>query len=186
MKRKLSTVLKKLHLKEVLSVLFILVGIYFFRQERHELRSIIPALGRSNPYWITTGVLLTVVYIFFQAGMYVYSFAAVEKKLSWLLALELFCKRNFLSVFLPAGGITALAYMPASLRSSGIHKREVHQSSGIYGFIGILSVFLVGLPVIFYTFTQSKNIKNSAGGVIGLAIVLSILVYIIYSIRKKG
>ncbi|MEP7143411.1 MAG: phosphatidylglycerol lysyltransferase domain-containing protein [Ferruginibacter sp.] len=186
MKFKASTIFKKLHLKEVLSVLFILVGIYFFRQERHELRSIIPALGRSNGYWITAGILLTIVYIFLQAAMYVYSFAAVKTKLSWLLALELFCKRNFLSVFLPAGGITALAYMPASLRSSGIHKKEVHQSSGIYGFIGILSVFLVGLPVIIYTFTQSKNIKNSEAGIVTLTLLLSLLIFIIYSIRKKG
>ncbi|MEO5890740.1 MAG: phosphatidylglycerol lysyltransferase domain-containing protein [Ferruginibacter sp.] len=186
MKYKAAAILKKLHLKEVLSVLFILVGIYFFRQQRHELKSIIPALGRSDPYWITAGIVLTVVYILLQAGMYVYSFAAVKVKLSWLLALELFSKRNFLSVFLPAGGITALAYMPASLRSSGIHKKEVHQSSGIYGFIGIFSVFLVGLPVIIYTLTQSKTIKNSVSGVISLALILFILTYSIYSIRKKG
>jgi len=167
--KKITTYLKKLHFKEVLAVLFILVGIYFFRQQRQELRSIIPALGKSNWHWIAAGVSLTVVYIFLQAAMYVFSFASVKAKLPWLLALELFLKRNFLSVFLPAGGITALAYMPASLRHADIHKKEVHQSSGIYAFTGFLSLFLVGLPVIIYTFTQAQHINNSAIGIISLA-----------------
>src|SRR5665647_1061616 len=186
MNYKPSTIFKKLHFKEVLAVLFILVGIYFFRQERHELRSIIPAIEKSNWYWITAGVLLTVVYIILQTGMYVFSFASVKTKLPWLLALELFLKRNFLSVFLPAGGMTALAYMPANLRRSGIHKKEVHQSSGIYAFTGILSLFLVGLPVIIYTATKSQHINNSVMGIIGLAFLLSLLIFIIYSVRKKG
>ena len=141
MNYKTSTILKKLHLKEVLAVLFILIGIYFFRQERHELRSIIPSLKKSNWHWITAGTLLTVVYIALQSGMYVFSFASVKTKLPWLLAVELFLKRNFLSVFLPAGGMTSLAYMPDSLRRSNIHKKELHQSSGIYAFTGILSLF---------------------------------------------
>jgi phosphatidylglycerol lysyltransferase len=131
MNNKTSTIFKKLHLKEVLAVLFILIGIYFFRQERHELRSIIPSLKKSNWHWITAGVLLTVVYIALQSGMYVFSFASVKRKLPWLLALELFLKRNFLSVFLPAGGMTALAYMPDSLRRSDIHPASTHsQASG--------------------------------------------------------
>ena len=186
MNNKISIIFKKLHLKEVLAILFILVGIYFFRQERHELRSIIPAIKKSNWHWITAGVILTVVYILLQAGMYVFSFASVKSKIPWLLALELFLKRNFLSVFLPAGGMTSLAYMPGSLRRSAIHKQQVHQSSGIYAFTGILSIFLVGLPVIIYTVIQSQHINSSVVGIISLAILLSSILFMIYSVRKKG
>ncbi|MEP7110687.1 MAG: phosphatidylglycerol lysyltransferase domain-containing protein [Ferruginibacter sp.] len=186
MKYKPSVIIKRLHLKELLAILFILAGIYFFRQERHELTSIIPSLEKANWHWILAGVLLTVVYILLQTGMYVYSFASVRAKLHWLKALELFLKRNFLSVFLPAGGITALAYMPDSLRRSVIHKKEVHQSSGIYAFTGILSLFLVGLPVIVYTFTQSQHNNNAAIGIICLALLLSLLLFIFYSVRKRG
>ncbi|MEO6001488.1 MAG: hypothetical protein ABIN89_31840, partial [Chitinophagaceae bacterium] len=59
--KKLTALIKKLHLKEVLALLFILVGIYFFRQERHELHSIVPALKQSNWHWIVMGVFITVV-----------------------------------------------------------------------------------------------------------------------------
>ncbi|MCW3093333.1 MAG: hypothetical protein JWP81_4402 [Ferruginibacter sp.] len=182
----ISAIIKKLHLKEVLAILFILVAIYFFRQERHELISIIPALQQASPQWMVAGILLTVVYIFLQAGMYVFSFASVKSRLPVSLALELFLKRNFLSVFLPAGGMTALAYMPDSLRRSAVHKKEIHQSSGIYAFTGILSLFLVGLPVIIYTFTQSQHINNSAIGIVTLACMLSLFVFLIYSVRNRG
>jgi len=123
MKIKPSAILKKLHLKEVLAIVFILVGIYFFRQQRNELKSIIPAIEKSNWHWITAGFILTMVYVLLQETMYVFSFATVKSKLPWLLATELFLKRNFLSVFLPAGGMTSLAYMPGSLRRSDIHKK---------------------------------------------------------------
>ena len=184
--KKITEFLKKLHLKEVIAVLFILVAIYFFRKEREELRSIIPALKQSDWRYITLGVIITCVYILCQSGMYVYSFATVKSKLSWVLAIELYLKRNFLSVFLPAGGITALAYMPNSLRASAVHKREVHQASGIYAFTGMLSLFLVGVPVIVYTIFQPCHVEHATTGVVILALLLSAVIYVIYSIRNKG
>ena len=184
--QKLNSFLKKLHLKEILAVLFILIAIYFFRQERHELGAIIPALKKADPRWIITGVIVTCIYILLQAGMYVYSFAAVGSKLPWLLAIELFLKRNFLSVFLPAGGVTALAYMPANLRRAGIHKKEIQQSSGIYAFVGMLSLFLVGIPAIIYLFSISKHIDHVVPALISISILLLLIFFIIYSLKKKG
>ncbi|MEO6000730.1 MAG: phosphatidylglycerol lysyltransferase domain-containing protein, partial [Chitinophagaceae bacterium] len=118
--------------------------------------------------------------------MYVYSFATVKVKLTWKLAIELYVKRNFLSVFLPAGGITALAYMPGSLRASAVHKREVHQASGIYAFTGFLSLFIVGVPVILYAIAEARHIQHANTGIIILTVLLASVVYIIYSIRNKG
>jgi len=184
--KKIMEFSKKLHLKEVIAVLFILVAIYFFRKEREELRSIIPALKQSDWRYIVLGVVVTCIYIIFQSGMYVYSFATVKSKLSWKLAIELYLKRNFLSVFLPAGGITALAYMPNSLRASAVHKRAIHQASGIYAFVGMLSLFIVGVPVIVYTIFQTRHIAHATTGIIILALMLSAVVFVIYSIRSKG
>ena len=184
--QKLTSVFKKFHFKEILAVLFILVAVYFFRKERHELGSIIPALKKSNPYWIIIGAIITFIYILLQAGMYVYSFAAVRSKLPWVLAIELYLKRNFLSVFLPAGGVTALAYMPSNLRRSGIHKKEIQQSSGIYAFVGMLSLILVGVPVIIYMFSLSKHIDNVIPGLISIVLLLLTIFFIIYSFKTKG
>ena len=184
--KKITEFLKKLHLKEAIAVLFILVAIYFFRKEREELRAIIPALRESDMRYIVLGVAVTCIYILCQSGMYVYSFATVKSKLSWKLAIELYLKRNFLSVFLPAGGITALAYMPNSLRASEVHKRSIHQASGIYAFVGMLSLFIVGVPVIVYTIFQTRHIAHATSGLIILAVLLSAVAYLIYSLRTKG
>ena len=186
MKFQPAQILKKLPVKEVLAILFIMVGIYFLRQQRHELGAIVPALKNADWHWITAGILLTLIYILLQAGMYVFSFAAVKARLPWVLALELFLKRNFISIFLPAGGISSLAFMPQSLQRSGIHKQDIQRSGGIYAFIGILSIFLVGLPVIIYSVTQSKHINNAVPGIVSIALLLCILLFIIYSIRQKG
>jgi lysylphosphatidylglycerol synthetase-like protein (DUF2156 family)/uncharacterized membrane protein YbhN (UPF0104 family) len=184
--RKTVAIFKKLHLREILALLFILTGIYFFRQERHELRSIIPALKQSNQFWVLTGVFFTAIYILLQAGMYVFSFASIHSRITWGSAIELFLKRNFISIFLPAGGVTALAYIPAGLRKAAIHKKEVHQASGIYAFTGFLSLFIVGLPVIIYVFIQSNRFNNAVFGIIAIALLLAALVFVVYSIRKKG
>ena len=184
--QKLKSLFKKLHFKEILAILFLLVGIYFFRQERQELNSIVPALKKSDWRWLLAGIAVTALYILLQTGMYVNSFLSVRSKIPWLLAAELFLKRNLLSVFLPAGGVTALAYMPGNLRKSGIHKKEIHQASGIYAFAGMFSLFLVGLPVIIYTLTQSTHIDHAGLGIVSITAFLAVLIFMFYSIRKKG
>lgn len=184
--QKVNILLKKIHLKEILAVLFLLVGIYFFRQERHEIGAIVPALKKSDWSWIAAGIVISVLYIILQSGMYVFSFESVRSKLSWKLAIELFLKRNFLSVFLPAGGVTSLAYMPANLRRSAIHKKEIHQASGIYTFTGMFSLFIIGLPVIFYTLANSTHIAGAAAGIVVISIILLLMLFIVYSIRKKN
>jgi phosphatidylglycerol lysyltransferase len=55
-----------------------------------------------------------------------------------------------LSVFLPAGGISSLAYTTPQLRRKN-STNYIHQASAIYGFVGLLTVFLIGIPVIIYS-----------------------------------
>src|SRR6188474_3027237 len=90
----------KTYWREILAVLFLLVAIFFFRSERRELRSLEYQIGAANAFWVWTGIGVTVLYILLQSGMYVMSFKAISTKLSWVNAIELFLKRNLLSVFL--------------------------------------------------------------------------------------
>src|SRR5258705_10407823 len=106
----------KTYWRETLAVLFLLIAIFFFRSERRELRSLGQQVANANIAWIWMGVFVTLVYIILQSGMYVTSFKAVSNRLSWGPAIELFLKRNFLSVFLPAGCLSSIAYSPASIR----------------------------------------------------------------------
>jgi phosphatidylglycerol lysyltransferase len=177
---------KKLHWKELLSILFILIAFYFFRQQRKELVSLGSSLQHTNFFWLFIGIVFTAVYILLQAGMYVYSFPAVGGKITWRDAIELFLKRNVISVFLPAGGITALAYLPPSLRHKQVHKQQVHQASVIYGFIGIFSVFIVAVPVLLYLSVQKTKVPGATAGFFTVVVMLTAAVLFVRSVQKKG
>ncbi len=63
---------------------------------------------------------------------------------------------------------------------------QVHQASGIYGFVGLLTVFIVGVPVLIYSFFQPGNIFRLGQSFVILSLILA-TVYLIYrSFRKKG
>src|SRR5436190_16973949 len=163
----------KTYWREILALLFLLVGIFFFRSERRELRSLEEQIGGATALWVWLGVGVTVLYILLQSGMYVASFKAISTRLSWVNAIELFLKRNLLSVFLPAGGISSLAYSPTSIRREGLTKMQVHQASGIYAFVGLLTVFIVGVPILVYSFFKPGNLSHTGQS---LAILFLILI----------
>lgn len=176
----------KTYWREILAVLLLLIGIYFFRAQRRELLSINEKIRNADTAWLFVGIIVTILYILLQAAMYVSSFAAVQGKLGWVRGSELFLKRNFLSVFLPAGGISSLAYTPAPLRKGAITKMQTHQASGIYAFVGLLTVFLVGLPLLAIAFIQSKNVAHSFDGLLVITAVLVAFFIAAYSLQKKG
>ncbi|MGZ3853707.1 MAG: hypothetical protein ACXVBX_13010, partial [Flavisolibacter sp.] len=53
----------KSYWREILAVLLLLVGIYFFRSQRHELLSLQDQLGNSQPQWIVAGVIVSILYV---------------------------------------------------------------------------------------------------------------------------
>jgi phosphatidylglycerol lysyltransferase len=172
--------------REILAVLFLLVGIFFFRSERRELHSLEYHLASARATWVWLGVTVTILYILLQSGMYVTSFTAIATRLSWRHAIELFLKRNFLSVFLPAGGISSLAYSPTSIRKNGLTKMQVHQASGIYAFVGLLTVFIAGVPILIYSFFQTRNILHTGESIVILFLILSVIYLSFRSFRQKG
>lgn len=165
----------------------ILLAFVFFRSERKELGQIIPHLTTSDPFWILLGLATTIVYVLLQSGIYVSSFASIGLPLKWLDSIELFLKRNFLSIFLPAGGVSALAYTPSQLRKRGFNKTQISQASGLYGFAGLSTVFIVGLPVlILVTLSPDMHMKSAWAGLIFTIIALSGLVWLAKSLRQKN
>jgi phosphatidylglycerol lysyltransferase len=182
----LGNVLRKLHWKELLAVLFILLAVYFFRQQRHELYALGPAIERADRVWVIAGILLTAGYILLQALMYRYSFRSVRGELDLTHSAELFLKRNLLSIFLPAGGVSALAYLPQSLRRENINRQQVHQASGIYAFTGIFSVFLVGIPVVGYAILHDESMIDALSGLVAIFSVLGAVVWMVRSMQQRG
>ncbi|WP_392469412.1 phosphatidylglycerol lysyltransferase domain-containing protein [Sphingobacterium cellulitidis] len=189
MAKKVALYLKKLkplrYWKELLGILIILFAFIFFRDQRKEIEQIMPLIQSCNPYWFIGGLLLTFFFIFMEGYMYVASFKAVGINISLKVALELFLKRNFLSVFLPAGGISSLAYTTTQLRRMNLNKTLIHQTSIVYGYIALFSVFLLAVPALLYSFFQSKQYGNLLIPLLTLGLILAISFYIIYSFRYK-
>ncbi|MGN6616402.1 MAG: phosphatidylglycerol lysyltransferase domain-containing protein [Ilyomonas sp.] len=182
----LAASVKKIHWKELIAVLFLLLAIYFFMQERQELRHLIPSIKKADAAWVWIGVIVTLIYIFLQTALYVFSFAAVNGSIKWLSAAELFVKRNFISVFLPAGGISSLAYLPKKIREEQVNKQQVHQASAVYGFIGIFSVFVVAVPVLIYLLFISKKINGAFPGFLALLAIVILTVSFVQAIKTKN
>lgn len=175
----------KSYWREILAVLLLLLGIYFFRSERHELLSLQEHLGNAQPQWIIAGIGVTILYIFFQAAMYKASFASIGSLLQWNHGIDLFLKRNFLSIFLPAGGVSSLAYTPSYLRKNGVSKVQAGQASAIYAFVGILTVFIIALPVLVISIFQQQRLESTLKGLICVSIFIAFILFIVNSLRKK-
>ncbi len=172
--------------REILAVLMLVLAIIFFRSERKELHDIIPHMLEAETIWVIIGCALTVCYIFLMGGMYKESFAAIGLSFSWLDSAALFLKRNFISVFLPAGGVSALAYSPSEIRRSSFNKTQVHQASGLFGFAGLLTVFIAGLPVMIYAIYHTNGFENSWLGLVIVLLIIVSLFCIVRDLAKKG
>ena len=110
-----------------MAVLLLMIGIYFFHQQKQEVKNILPLLHTANEGWLFVAALVTITYVLFQSAMYVNSFRAIGQKLSLKLCIELFLKRSFLSVFLPGGGVSALAYIPGNVNKAIGNKTIIYQ-----------------------------------------------------------
>jgi phosphatidylglycerol lysyltransferase len=176
----------KLYWKEILALLMLLLAFIFFRGERRELPVIIPHIRNASPIWLLAGIVVSLLYVLLQSGMYVKSFASIGLTLKWIDAIELFLKRNFLGVFLPVGGVSALAYTPSQLRKRGFNNTQVQQASALYWFAGMLTVFLVGLPVTGFALTGNQDHKDAWIGVGLILCLLSSTYRIARSLKQKG
>lgn len=170
----------------ILTTFFIGIGIWFVKHERAELVEVKYLLFSANWQWVLAGVGLTCVYVILQGLMYVASFASVQSKVSLADAIVLFLKRNFISVFLPAGGISSLAFFTGSIEKKGIKKTHIHFASSVYGFVGILSVVIVAVPAFMYSLVEN-TIGSGEWYALGAVVLLKLGLILMYrSILKKG
>ena len=175
----------RLYWREILAVLFLLIGVYFFHQQRREVSDIIPYLHTANKGWLMVAACLSLLYVFFQSAMYKSSFAAIRSQLSWKLCIELFLKRSFLSVFLPGGGVSALAYIPNRVKKACKDKLVIYQASALFGFAGILSTFIICIAVLLSASPANSNLRQTTIGLLVMAAIIFLLFYLMYIVRKE-
>jgi len=177
---------KRIILQFIFTLFFIAIGIWFIQHERSELFQVKDVLHSANWGWVFVGISLTVVYILLQGLMYVFAFAATRHKVSLLDSTMLFIKRNLISVFLPAGGVSSLAFFTGAIEKKGIKNTQIHFASSIYGFIGILSVVIVAIPAFLYAIVEG-TIGSGEWYALAAIILLKFALFFAYrSILKKG
>ncbi len=170
----------------IFSSFLIGMAVFFIRHENLELSKIIDQLSQSNPWYIGLGILLTVIYIIFQGQMYVHSYKSMGIAIPVKVAVRLFLKRNFISVFLPAGGFSSLAFFTSEVESRGASKSQIHLASTFFAFFSILSVVVVAFPVFGIALFRYNMQKAEVYGFIFLIIMISALFIFLFSVSQKG
>jgi phosphatidylglycerol lysyltransferase len=177
---------KKIILQFIFTLFFIAIGIWFIQHERSELVQVKDVLHSARWEWVMMGIFLTIVYILLQGLMYVFAFAATRHRVSLPDSTLLFIKRNLISVFLPAGGVSSLAFFTGAIEKKGIKNTQIHFASSIYGFIGILSVIIVAVPAFLYAIVEG-TIGSGEWYALAAIILLKLALFFCYrSILKKG
>lgn len=166
-------------LRFILTGLFIGLGVWFFNHEKSELHDVGKVLYSVDRIWLAVGSALVVVYILLQGLMYVFSFASVGAGLSLRDAVILFLKRNFISVFIPAGGISSLVFFNDTVEKKGISQTRIYYASTIFAFVGILSVVIVAVPAFLFAVSSDSEGMNKWYA-LSAAVILLLAIYFLY------
>jgi phosphatidylglycerol lysyltransferase len=177
---------KKIFWQVILGLLILALCIFFIRNEHVEVKQIRNTLENAKPLYIVLGILITAIYLLLQSLMYVESFACVKKKVNLYSTLLLFLKRNVVSVFLPAGGGSSLAFFTKEIEGQKVHKSQIYFASYIYGICGMLSVIVVAIPTLGYLLVKHTLTSTEVYAFLALLILVSIIAIIGYSLMKKG
>ena len=157
------------------TLFFIGVAIWFIKHEGAELKSVGPLLSTASISWLSLGILLSIGYVFVHGLMYRAAFAAVSSSISVLDGTVLYLKRNFVSVFLPAGGVSSLAFFSGEIEKKGVSKSQINFASSIYGFIGILSVVVIAIPVFVYGLIEGSIGNGEWFGLLAVVLLIALL-----------
>jgi phosphatidylglycerol lysyltransferase len=176
----------KLIAQFLLAVLIIAIGAWFFKHERPEFGEIKHILLSSRIKYIILGITVTAVYIVLQGLMYKMAFASVKKKTPLIKTMVLYLKRNLISIFMPAGGVTSLVFFTEDIEEEGTSKTKIHFASSIYAFVGILTVVLVAIPIFIYSLVRGLSGKAEILGLAAMIFFITAL-YLMYKslVNKK-
>jgi phosphatidylglycerol lysyltransferase len=170
----------------IFSAFLIGTSVFFIRHENVELFRIAEQLRMSNVWYVLTGIFLTGVYLIFQGKMYIHSYLAMGIRIPLKVALRMYLKRNLLSVFLPAGGFSSLAFFTGEIESRGASKSQIHLASTFFAFFSILSVVVVAFPVFGFALVYYKLAKVEIIAFAFLIFLIGSFFIALYSVAIKG
>jgi len=177
---------KKLVLHFILTLFFIALAAWFIKHEKAELGEVKSVLALSNKLFLSLGIFITLIYILFQGWMYQQAFRTLKFELPIYSTVILFLKRNFISVFIPAGGVASLAFFTRDIEKRGIPKSKILFASSLYAFTGLFSVTLVAIPISIFTLIEGLSGKGEWFALVTMVILLGALFYSFRTIMSKG
>jgi len=177
----------KIILQIVLGVFSVLLAIYFIKQEQTELTQVKGVLAQAKTIWLVLGVLLVFLFVIVQGWMYQYSFKAIQKKIPFKVGMLLYLKRNFISVFIPAGTLTNVLFFNKEIEEKqGIEKNYIYYASTLFSICSVVSSILVALPAFVLLFLKGDLKEDMVYGIMGLIAIFGLLVYLVISLVKHG
>lgn len=171
--------------KLILIVSITLLIYQFLKQGQIEIPQLINRLISANKNYLLMGVLLSFLFVFFQSEMYFYSFKTVQENITRWTAIELYLKRNFVSVFLPVGSISSLATFSQNIESQGITKLKMSLASAIYLIVGVVSLWMIAIPILYFTAAFNAIDKAAYYSLVVLTGLLLIVFLLILNVKKK-
>lgn len=178
---------RKIILQIALGLFFIALCVFFIRQEQSEIANIKGALTKANPMWLAFGLLLILFFIVVQGLMYVFSFKTLHLNIGLGTGVILYLKRNLISVFLPAGMLTNMAFFNKDVeRKEGLTKAQIYFASTIFSFCSIATGVLLGLPALIWLYFKSNLSNDLIFGFIISLVLIGSLVYMTYSLMQRG
>jgi phosphatidylglycerol lysyltransferase len=177
---------RKLITQFIFTVFFIAIATWGIKHEQTEFGQVERVLFSSRAGYVALGILVTGLYILFQGLMYQMAFFSVKKKVPLAVTVILFLKRNFISIFIPAGGVTSLAFFSGEIEKRGVSKTKIVFASTLYAFIGILSVVMVAIPIFIYALIDGLSGKGEFFGLGAMILVIAALFLSYHSIIRRG
>ncbi len=173
-----------LKLALMLSVIWLIYQ--FLQQGRVEIPQLINRVQNADKIWLSVGILLSFVFVFLQGEMYVWALRCVGENVSRRLAILLYLKRNFVSVFLPVGSISSLATFSQDVENEGITQLKMSAASAIYLVAGIVTLWVVAIPILIFT-AQSQHIDGGTYvSLLVLTLLLICLFFLVLNLKNKG
>lgn len=169
----------------VLAITLLGLAVYFIQTQQFELERIVEHLAHADLTMVGIGLIFTAVLIGCHAALYFYSFRAIHKEVKYIELIDLFLKRNVISVLLPAGGFTSLSFFSKGLKRKGLSSEQIYLASYLYATIGLISVVLVGIPFIGIMYFVGHLDYTLLIGLIVLILFLIVLILLFYSVWKQ-
>ena len=161
-------------------------GLHFFQNEGVQVQQVRGAIQQADRRWLYLGIFLAIGYVWLHGEMYRQSFRAIGRRVGIGAMMQLYLKRNFVSVFLPAGFLSSQAFFSGEVaRTERVREGEVLAASGVFSVAGLLSMVAVVVPALGWLLAQNLLPGGAAMAFLTMsAIFIGIVVAMVNFVRR--